>query len=94
MKHTNYVYIPEYKESCKYDKFTEPTNWHLIMDVKLFFLNKVIKIPHQLFSPIEYMSSELISLNKEPYFDVFEERIKLIQQRDKIFNNILTGMVT
>ena len=37
------------------------------------------------------MSSELISLNKEPYFDVFEERIKLIQQRDKIFNNILTG---
>ena len=50
MKHTNYVYIPEYKESCKYDKFTGAIQLAFNYGCKIIFPEQGYKDSYQLFS--------------------------------------------
>lgn len=91
LKYTHYVYIPEYKESCKYDKTTGAIQLAFNYGCKIIFPEEGYKDAYQLSSPLEYISSPPVRLNKEPHKDVFDERNKLIKKRDNIFDNILNG---
>lgn len=94
LKYTHYIYIPDYKESCKYDKTTGAIQLAFNYGCKLIFPEEGYNDAYQLSSPIEYISSPSIKLNKETHKDVFDERNRLIKQRDNIIENILNGRLS
>ena len=91
LKYTHYIYIPNYTESCKYDKFSGAIQLAFNYGCKVIFPEEGYKDAYQLSSPIEYSSSHSLRLNNDAHMDVFEERNKLIQDRDSLFNKILSG---
>ena len=75
-----FLHIPDYKESCKYDKSTGAIQLAFNYGCKIIFPKEGYNDGYQLSSPIEYISPSSIKLNKEPHKDVFDERNKLISK--------------